>query len=140
TTLIGKMMEAGKKPVRVAGNIGVVAVEEAHTIEADETLLLELSSFQLMGINKFHAHISVLLNVHEAHLDYHGSVAEYIAAKKGILSNHDKNDYVVYNADDPSTLEIIKDSKATPIPFSLNEPQYEGGWTDGVHLYYKTEK
>lgn len=140
TTLIGDMLQAGTKRVRVAGNIGVVAVEEARTIEEDETLLLELSSFQLMGIDQFHAHIAVVLNVHEAHIDYHGTINEYITAKKCIMNKQQKEDYVIYNLDDPTTVDITEHTKAKHVPFSLKEPQYEGGWTDGVHLYYKHEK
>ena len=45
---------------------------------------MELSSFQLMGIETFHPQIAVITNIFEAHLDYHGSRKEYVAAKWAI--------------------------------------------------------
>src|SRR5699024_4833618 len=66
TTLIGEMMTEDGQDVHVAGNIGVVASDEATKMQDTATLLLELSSFQLMGTKQFHPHIAAILNLHEA--------------------------------------------------------------------------
>lgn len=140
TTLIGEMFHADHKAVRVAGNIGVVSVEEARTLEETETLLLELSSFQLMGIEKFRPHIAVILNIHEAHIDYHGTVEAYVEAKKRITKNQLETDYIVFNADDPTTVITVAEGKGIRVPFSLTNKLDNGGWKDDSYLYYKDEK
>src|SRR5699024_6384159 len=71
TTLIHDMMKASKRPVKLGGNIGIVASEAAYEAEKDDSLVLELSSFQLQGIEQFKPKIAVILNLFEAHLDFH---------------------------------------------------------------------
>lgn len=56
----------------------------AQEATAKDDLVMELSSFQLMGIETFHPQIAVITNIFEAHLDYHGSRKEYVAAKWAI--------------------------------------------------------
>ncbi|MDY0405963.1 UDP-N-acetylmuramoyl-L-alanine--D-glutamate ligase [Virgibacillus sp. 179-BFC.A HS] len=97
TTLITKMLAQSDLPTKVAGNIGIVASETAQTMGTGENLVLELSSFQLEGTEKFRPHISVLLNIFSAHLDYHKTFENYIAAKSKIFCNQTTEDYVIYN-------------------------------------------
>src|SRR5690625_3225759 len=98
TSLIAEMLTKNHINVGLAGNIGVVACEEAETLRDDETLLLELSSFQLMGTPNLKPRIAVLLNLYEAHLDYHGSLSAYIEAKTTLFKSQDESDFLVYNA------------------------------------------
>ncbi|HSU79125.1 MAG TPA: Mur ligase family protein, partial [Candidatus Angelobacter sp.] len=72
TMIIGDMLKNGHKKPIVAGNIGTVLSEVAQEATKDQVLVAELSSFQLMGTEHFHPKIAVLLNLFEAHLDYHG--------------------------------------------------------------------
>src|SRR5699024_2359330 len=99
-------------------NIGIVASEQAQLLQKNERLLLELSSFQLQGIQKFHPKFAVLLNLHDAHLDYHGSVESYEQAKSNIFINQTTDDYLIYNADDARVRHSIQEAKAKLIPFS----------------------
>src|SRR5699024_4261911 len=69
TTLIQEMLKRSEQPSRLAGNIGVVATEVAEELKEHEMLVLELSSFQLMGIQDFRPHMAALLNIFDAHLD-----------------------------------------------------------------------
>ncbi|HLS20141.1 MAG TPA: UDP-N-acetylmuramoyl-L-alanine--D-glutamate ligase [Bacillota bacterium] len=140
TTLIGELLKAASENVKVAGNIGTVAIEVAqHTMET-ERLVLELSSFQLLGIKKFRPHISVLLNIYEAHLDYHKTFANYKRAKANIFVNQHQSDYLIYNADDITTATVVKQAKATLIPFSVLGKVKTGAWADEQAIYYKKEK
>ena len=68
---------------RLAGNIGFPASTVAQETTAKDDLVMELSSFQLMGIETFHPQIAVITNIFEAHLDYHGSRKEYVLCKMG---------------------------------------------------------
>lgn len=140
TTLVAKMLEMSNLPVQLAGNIGTVAVEVAETIQADETLVLELSSFQLLGIQTFKPKIAVLLNLFEAHLDYHKTVANYIEAKCNIFKNQTATDYLVYNADDQKIVEVIKGTIAQRIPFSIQSKDILGAYVADSKIYFQGEE
>src|SRR5699024_4608662 len=77
TTLIYEMLQGNDKIPLVAGNIGTVACEVAEKATDNNTLVVEVSSFQLLGTETFRPKISVLLNLFDAHLDYHGTKKEY---------------------------------------------------------------
>src|SRR5690625_2636780 len=140
TTLITEMLLASNQAVKVAGNIGTVATEVAETIQKDEKMVLELSSFQLMGIQTFRPNISVLLNIYEAHLDYHKTIENYQQAKLNIFAHQTENDYLVYNAEDNNLVRSVQSARATLIPFSTKNPLINGVWADAKSVYFKDEK
>ena len=140
TTLVYDMLVASERRVKLAGNIGVVATEVAENLHEDEKLLLELSSFQLMGVQQFKPHVAGLLNLFDAHLDYHGTVDDYIVAKANVFVNQTEDDYLVYNLDDPRVMETIKIAKAKCIPFSIKEKNIDGAWLDESYMYFKEER
>ena len=139
TSLVHQMLVESKQSVKLAGNIGIVATEVAETLEKDEKLILELSSFQLMGVNKFKPRVSALLNLFEAHIDYHGSMDAYIEAKKRVFVNQTAGDFTVYNLDDDKVVTVIKESNATLVPFSIVEQHINGAWLDNDYMYFKEE-
>src|SRR5699024_4583905 len=117
--------------------------EVAKQLADDEHLLLELSSFQLMGIEQFRPHIACLLNLYDAHLDYHGTVEAYETAKGQIFANQTAEDLLIFNKDDEKVINLIEkeNPKATLLPFSTKEQLVDSGaWTDGNALYFKEEK
>lgn len=140
TTLITQMLEKSKQDVKVAGNIGTVATEVAQSIKKHETMILELSSFQLLGVQTFKPNIGVLLNVYEAHLDYHKTIENYQQAKFNLFMNQSENDYLIYNADDQIITEAVKQAKARLIPFSSKRKLVNGAWVDELAIYFKEEK
>lgn len=139
TSLVHQMLVESKQSVKLAGNIGIVATEVAETLEKDEKLILELSSFQLMGVHKFKPRVAALLNLFEAHLDYHGSIEAYIEAKKHVFMNQTAEDFTVYNLDDEKVVTAIKESNATLVPFSIVEKHINGAWLDNEYMYFKEE-
>lgn len=139
TSLVHQMLVESKQSVKLAGNIGIVATEVAETLEKDEKLILELSSFQLMGVHKFKPRVAALLNLFEAHLDYHGSIEAYIDAKKHVFMNQTAEDFTVYNLDDEKVVTAIKESNATLVPFSIVEKHINGAWLDSEYMYFKEE-
>lgn len=140
TTLITNMLLYSNQKVKVAGNIGTVASEVAKDLQEDEQLVLELSSFQLLGIDTFKPKIAVLLNIFEAHLDYHLTLKNYIQAKANIIKNQEASDYFIYNADDPVVSQIAEQANAIKVPFSLKKRLTNGAWIDETSVYYKTNK
>ncbi|WP_152656475.1 UDP-N-acetylmuramoyl-L-alanine--D-glutamate ligase [Oceanobacillus sp. CFH 90083] len=140
TTLVTEMLSKSNCNVKLAGNIGIAATEVAETIQADEKMVIELSSFQLQGIDSFRPSTAVLLNIYEAHLDYHGDLKSYVHAKCNIFKNQHPDDYLVYNADDPVLKEHMADVRAKKIPFSATKNLHqEGAWADDTHIYFFDE-
>ncbi|WP_110112922.1 UDP-N-acetylmuramoyl-L-alanine--D-glutamate ligase [Bacillus sp. CGMCC 1.16541] len=139
TTLIYQMLERGNRRPRIAGNIGTVACEVAQEAEKEDVIVTELSSFQLMGINKFQPHISLLLNIFDAHLDYHGTKEEYIEAKASIFKNQTTNDYAVVNADDEVVVKASKDTQATIVQFSTTKQLEKGAYVKNNMVYFNDE-
>ena len=140
TMLVNDMLQKSEVPVKIAGNIGVVATEVAQNLTKDETLVLELSSFQLQGIKKFKPKIAVLLNIFEAHLDYHKTIKNYRQAKCNIFKNQTADDYLIYNADDPYIVHAVKSTVSNTIPFSISQKVENGVWVDEQYIYFKDEK
>ena len=102
TTLLGDML-ARAMPARVGGNIGRSLLEEADAIGPGETVVLELSSFQLHDLGRLRRspHVAVVTGFSENHIDWHGSMEAYRDAKKNILRFQGPGDLAVLNADDP---------------------------------------
>ncbi|PAV29915.1 UDP-N-acetylmuramoyl-L-alanine--D-glutamate ligase [Virgibacillus profundi] len=140
TTLTTEILRESKHPVKVAGNIGLVATEVAQTLAENESLVLELSSFQLLGIEKFKPKIAVLLNIFEAHLDYHKTMENYKEAKFNLFKNQTEDDYLIYNADDLQIVEAVKQASSKKIPFSINKRLEKGIWANDESIFFKDEK
>lgn len=99
TTLVGEILNhAGMQPM-VAGNIGRVLSGVVEEVLPSQPIVLEVSSFQLMGTQDFHPEIAVLLNLYAAHLDYHGTLEEYLEAKWRVFRNMTPKDTAVLNFD-----------------------------------------
>jgi len=100
-----------------AGNIDppLVAVVDEPGLQA---AVVELSSFQLERIRYFHPRVAVLLNLGTDHLDRHGSLENYHAAKLRLLANLTADDYLVYNADDERVAAAAAESPARLLPFT----------------------
>ena len=140
TTLVAEMLKHSGQKMKLAGNIGVASIEVAQNLEENEKLVLELSSFQLLGIKTFKPRVAALLNLFEAHLDYHGTIENYNRAKMNIFKNQTESDFLIYNADDPIVKEVIKEAQSTLIPFSASTVQLEGAYVLDGDIYFKNEK
>ncbi|WP_316568431.1 UDP-N-acetylmuramoyl-L-alanine--D-glutamate ligase [Neobacillus sp. YIM B06451] len=140
TTLIFEMLKEGAKQPLIAGNIGTVASGVAQEATDENTIVIELSSFQLMGIEGFKPKVAVLTNLYDAHLDYHGTRAEYHSAKANITKNQGDGDYFVYNADQEETIAVAKNSKAVLVPFSATKELGRGAYESGGWLCFEGEK
>ncbi len=140
TTLIYEMFKKADVPVSLAGNIGHVASKVAAHMSDEQTMVAELSSFQLLGINNLTPKIAVLLNIFEAHLDYHHTLEHYQNAKANIFKNQTNQEYLVYNYDDERVTRIIAKAKAKIIPFSRKEKIIDGTYCDNNAIYFNSKK
>lgn len=101
TALIGALLRACGRTVRVGGNIGNPLVAEAVKAQSSDWVVAEVSSFQLETIQTFAPQISVFLNLTPDHLDRYPSMQEYEAAKRRIFANQGAGDSIVLSLDDP---------------------------------------
>lgn len=138
TTMIAEVLTAGGQNGLLSGNIGFPASQVAQDAGETDTLIMELSSFQLMGIEAFHPEIAVITNLMPTHLDYHGSFEEYVAAKWNIQKNMTASDYVVLNFNQDLAKELAKKTAAQVIPFSTQE-KVDGAYLDGDVLTFRGE-
>ena len=138
TTMIAEVLTAGGQNGLLSGNIGFPASQVAQDAGERDTLVMELSSFQLMGIEAFHPEIAVITNLMPTHLDYHGSFEEYVAAKWNIQKNMTASDYVVLNFNQELAKELAEETAAQVIPFSTQE-KVDGAYLDGDVLTFRGE-
>ncbi|KQP14135.1 UDP-N-acetylmuramoyl-L-alanine--D-glutamate ligase [Pseudorhodoferax sp. Leaf267] len=140
TSLTGQLVERAGKSVAVAGNIGPTLLDTlAEHIAADtlpEVWVLELSSFQLDAATQFEPTAATVLNLSQDHLDWHGSMAAYAAAKARIFG---ATTLMLLNRDDSAVMDLlpkpvaVKGSRAKPVPrayvgFGGDMPQRPGDY------------
>lgn len=109
--------------VGMGGNIGK-SFAQLVAEESYENYVLELSSFQLDGVEKFNSHIAILTNITPDHLDrYDYDFNKYIASKFKITKNQTANDYLIYDADNEAISQWLQTNttKATLVPFSIEK-------------------
>ena len=140
TTLIADILNADGKVAKLSGNIGFPASDVASKSTADETLIMELSSFQLMGIEAFQPKIAVITNLFSAHLDYHGSQDNYEAAKWRIQENMTADDFLVLNFNQAKLRDKATLTSAQVVPFSTTEIVETGAYVSDGQIYFKGDK
>jgi UDP-N-acetylmuramoylalanine--D-glutamate ligase len=127
TTTVGMllaMLRAAGLRAEAAGNVGTPLVEIASAAEQPDVIAVELSSFQLHWTESMRAHASVVLNLADDHVDWHGSFAAY-AADKGRI-HRGVEVAAVYNTRDARTEALVRDAEvsegARAIGFGLGVP------------------
>lgn len=139
TTLLYHLLNIDGKQPLIAGNIGTVATDVAEHARADQMMITELSSFQLMGIEQFRPHIAILTNLYEAHLDYHGTKERYIEAKANLFKNQTAEDFLIYNADQEEVVRVAEQTEAQLYPFSRKRILERGMSADDEMIYWNGE-
>ena len=119
TTLVGRMLEAAGRRVRVGGNIGVPLSAQVEDSTSDTVHVIEASSFQLEATDRFHPWIAALLNLSADHLDRHPTLEAYASAKARVFANQTADDWTVVNADSPEALAVAASSRARQVRYAL---------------------
>lgn len=135
-TLTHKVMAEGGINVGLGGNIG----NSFAALVADgnfSNYVLEISSFQLDGIEHFAPHIAVLTNLSPDHLDrYNNDYEEYIGAKFRITENQATGDFFIYDQDDEDIMRWLPNQPITAykLPFSLQGEVEEGAYVKNKEI------
>lgn len=135
TMMINHVLSQAGLDVIMAGNIGE---SFAKQIQANpDHFVLELSSFQLDGIQKFCPHIAVITNITPDHLDrYDYKFERYVASKFRITMNQSEQDFLIYDADDPVIEHHLNTHhiQSTLLPFSLQNTVAQGAYYKDQHI------
>lgn len=141
TTLVGRMAQAAAQEKQlfrkswVGGNIGLPLIDHLDEIQADDLVILELSSFQLELMTRA-PQISAILNITPNHLDRHGTMEAYTAAKARILTYQNPEDVAVLNREDAGSWNLAGSVRGRLVSFGLRrpEPGQEGTFLDGENI------
>ena len=134
TTIISKLLAAEGKIVHVGGNIGHPLLCDTPEMAPEDAAVLELSSFQLMGMTRS-ADVAVVTNLAPNHLDVHKDMAEYIAAKQNVYLHQSRTGKLVVNMDNAITDGFAESAPGTVEKFSrLGRPE-RGVWLNGDTIY-----
>ena len=120
TSLINAILRKANYNTYLGGNIGTPLFTKLSEMKPDDIIVLELSSFQLMGM-EISPNISVITNITPNHLNIHKDYNEYIEAKKNIFKYQNEDEIVVLNYDNEITRNCAKEAKSKVIFFSSKE-------------------
>ena len=130
TTIIAELLKAAGNTVWLGGNIGHPLLCDAEGMQPHDYAVLELSSFQLMTMDRS-PHIAVVTNLAPNHLDIHRDMAEYVAAKENIFRHQTAGDIAVFNADNAITAEQSTRAAGRSRRFSRQSPLSDGVFLRG---------
>ena len=142
TLLLHHILKKAGFNVGVAGNIGDSFAQQVAE-ESYENYVLELSSFQLDGIESFNSHIAILTNITPDHLDrYEYDFNKYIDSKFRITKNQTAADYFIYDADDEAINNWLKEHKTSAklVPFSLEKELEYGAYIKDNNIIININK
>jgi UDP-N-acetylmuramoylalanine--D-glutamate ligase len=129
TALIGHILQQAGLRCQVGGNIGRGALD-LDPLGKGGLYVLELSSYQLELLQTFRADVAVWLNITPDHIDRHGDVPGYVAAKKNIFLRQRTGDCAVIGVEDEPSREVEREMSARPgiacIPVALDRPVANG--------------
>jgi UDP-N-acetylmuramoylalanine--D-glutamate ligase len=136
TTLTEHILRQSGISTMLAGNIGTPLISCVEASGERSLIVTELSSFQLELIESFRPHISVFLNLTPDHLDRHGTMDAYAAAKVRIFENQTNADFAVLNADDSAAVQYAP-SKPQTFRFSWKKPVEQGAYLRGEEISFR---
>jgi UDP-N-acetylmuramoylalanine--D-glutamate ligase len=129
TSLCAAVIGRDGRRVHLGGNIGVPMLDRLDSVDSGDWVVLELSSFQLESVEQPRCEIGAVLNISPDHLDRHGSLAAYIAAKQRVVEYASSS--AVLGWDDPVTRAMATSTTAGVLFFGSTLPGGAGATLDG---------
>ena len=136
TSLIEHILKNSGFSTLLAGNIGTPLIDVVEQTTDQTITVAELSSFQLELIETFRSNISVFLNLTPDHLDRHGSLEAYAAAKARIFEKQTAADFAILNADDPVSTPYAP-TKPKVFWFSRKQRVAHGAFLRGEEILFR---
>lgn len=136
TALTGELFKAAGFNTFVLGNIGVPIAQEAKNTKPEDVIVAEVAGFQLESTERFRARACAILNLTEDHLDRFKTMENYGAAKAMVLNNQTRDDFAVFNADDPLVAAMAERAKGRVLWFSRKQEVENGAFVrDGAIIF-----
>ena len=146
TVLTGEIFKNAGIDTKVCGNVGLAFSEVVEDTKEDSIVVLEVSSFQLDSIESFKPVVSMFLTFTTDHIDWHGSMENYMKAKLKVNINQSEDNVIVFNYDDEKIREQKSNFKANICGFSAkvnleNVELNSGCYANGKEIiYFNKEK
>ena len=121
STVIAEIIKQAGRSVYLCGNIGSPFSKYVLDLKATDTVVLEISSFQLESTVHFKPHVAVWTNFSQNHLDRHKDLEEYFQAKCKIFANQDNKDFAVMNFEHPQHQNVAEKLKAQVLFFNTQD-------------------
>ena len=137
TTIIYNILKEAGLPVHLAGNIGLPLCNQISDIKDGDILVVEISSHQLVNLDKFKVDVAVLTNLSPVHLDHFGTYDNYKNNKLRIFNNQTASDIAILNKGDDEVFELTKGIKAQKLYFSSKDKA--DIFVDEKSIVYKDE-
>lgn len=138
TTIIYEIFKEANFPVHLGGNIGYPVASLVSRVKSGDVLVLEISDHQLVDMYDFKTNVSILTNLSEVHIDFHGTYDVYKQTKKKIFNNHTNKDVAILNADNRDVMDLTVDIHSNKKYFSKNE--CKDCYIKDDSIYYYDEK
>ena len=130
-TLAAAVFKAARRRVHLLGNVGEAVSGAVASVKKGDVLVLEVSSYQLEDSRRFLPDAAAILNITPDHLEHHGGMSEYAAAKARIFSRMDRRQSCVFNAEDPGVVNLARDCRGRKLFFGRTPSTMTAAWPEG---------
>jgi UDP-N-acetylmuramoylalanine--D-glutamate ligase len=122
TAMLGEILRGGGLVTWVGGNIGGSLLADLGRIDTRDVVVLELSSFMLEYLGEMHwsPHVALVTMISQDHLDWHGSPAAYLEAKRNLVRHQRPDDFAVLCEDDPAAMSFRQHTKAKVVRYGVS--------------------
>lgn len=128
--LAAAVFKAARRRTHLLGNVGEAVSGAVGAIRRSDTVVLEVSSYQLEDSRHFKPDAAAILNVTSDHLDHHGSMAAYLAAKARVFREQGRQDACVFNGADPLVVGLARDCRARRLFFAKEPSTLASAWLE----------
>ncbi|MFA6028745.1 MAG: UDP-N-acetylmuramoyl-L-alanine--D-glutamate ligase [Elusimicrobiota bacterium] len=129
------VFRAARRRVHLVGNVGTPLSAEAARVRKGDVLVLEVSSYQLEDSRRFRPSSAAILNITSDHVDHHGSMAAYVAAKARVFRDMDRGGVCVFNSADPLCFGLARTCRARRLLFALSPSTAGSAWVEGGKIF-----
>ncbi len=129
TTIMSEMLKKSGRKVHLGGNIGRALLPMIEEISSEDVAVVELSSFQLISMRKS-PDVALITNIYPDHLNVHKDMAEYVGAKKNLISHQNAFSKTILNFDNEGTFALRDDVRGQLYGFSCKNIPEIGSFLD----------
>lgn len=137
--LLERLFAGAGRRLLIGGNRGRPLSEMLMDPDATDPLAVAVSSFQLETVVHLRPHLAIVLNIDEAHLDRHRTIAEYIRIKSRVFMNHQLDDVLILNFDDERVRPLARKHAGRTWFVSARQSVDRGAWLCEGNLYANVE-